>query len=226
MLDEVFLSICHIPCVGSRIRNYIVKKQGGETRSHLIRKYYSKRKVEVGMYSYGGCFSESFNSGGSVEVGRYCSIASHVSYFGANHPTEYLSQSAFFYNKTFGFNVQDIERKHLIIGNDVWIGYGAIITAGCSIIGNGAVIGAGSVVTHDVPAYAIVGGNPARIIKMRFEDETIKQIEESKWWEKEPKELFEYYQYIADPIQMIIKMRSNNEKQKFTEKKHNEGVFG
>ena len=208
MIDNIVLKLTKIHFFGKKMFAYVVRKQGGETRSTLIRKYYSTRKVEVGLYTYGGCFSEKFNSGGSVTVGRYCSIADHVCYFGANHPSKMLSQSAFFYNKTLGLDVKDVERFHLKIGHDVWIGYGTIITAGCSNIGNGAVIGAGSVVTHDVPAYAVVAGNPARIIKMRFDDNTIKEIEVSKWWEKKPEELYRYYDYMTAPLLMLEKMRS------------------
>lgn len=208
MKDNIILKLINIPFLGKKLFNYAVRKQGGDAYSTLIRKYYSVRKTDVDLYTYGGCFSEKFNSGGSVTVGRYCSIADHVSYFGANHPFKMLSQSAFFYNKTLGLDVQDVERFHLKIGNDVWIGYGTIITAGCSNIGNGAVIGAGSVVTHDVPAYAVVAGNPAKIIKMRFDDNTIREIEASKWWEKKPEELYRYYDYMTAPLLMLEKMRS------------------
>ncbi|MCA5014101.1 CatB-related O-acetyltransferase [Enterococcus sp. S23] len=150
--------------------------------------------VEVGMYSYGSCFSENFNLGGTVEIGKYCSIAENVRYFGANHPLEALSTSPLFYNKDFGFDVQDVDRYHLEIDHDVWIGYGTIIVSGCQKIGAGAVIGAGSVVTKDVPPYAIVGGNPARVIKYRFSKEVIDAIEEKKWWELTPEQVMDFYQ--------------------------------
>lgn len=206
MRDNIALQLNKIPFFGKLLFNYIVKKQGGATRSKLLRKYYSAQNVDVGLYTYGGCFSDKFNTGGTVKVGRYCSIAEHVSYFGANHPFNMISQSAFFYNKALGLDVKDVERFNLTIGNDVWIGYGTIITAGCVNIGNGAVVGAGSVVTHDVPAYSVVAGNPARIIKMRFDENTINEIETSKWWEKEPQELYKYYKYMTDPLLMIKKM--------------------
>ena len=69
-----------------------------------------------------------------------------------------------------------------VIGNDVWIGRRSIILSGITI-GDGAVIAAGSVVTKDVPAYAVVGGNPARIIKNRFDDDTIAGLLEIQWWD-------------------------------------------
>ena len=74
--------------------------------------------------------------------------------------------SAYFYNKAFsGLDVKDVERHSLKIGQDVWIGHGVTIVSTCHHIGNGAVVAAGAVVTKDVPAYAIVGGVPAKKIR-------------------------------------------------------------
>ena len=154
--NSLWIKLYRIPILGRKLFNYKVNKQGGPVRSTLIREFYKKRNVNVKLFTYGGCFSEHFNNGGVVNIGRYCSIAEHVSYFGANHPTTMLSQSALFYNKTLGLDVKDVCRSQLDIGNDVWIGYGVIITAGCKSIGNGAVIGAGAVVTKDVPPYTVV----------------------------------------------------------------------
>ncbi|MCK5509066.1 MAG: hypothetical protein KAI50_11185 [Desulfobacterales bacterium] len=75
-----------------------------------------------------------------------------------------------------------IHRNELIVGHDVWLGSNAIICSGCHRIGNGAVVGAGAVVTKDVPDYAIVGGNPAMVIKIRFCDSIIAKLLESEWW--------------------------------------------
>ena len=141
-----------------------------------------------------------FNTGGKIHIGRYCSIANDVHYFGANHPIECVSTSAYFYNKKFGLDVKDVTRSSLIIANDVWIGYGALITMGCKSIGNGAVIGAGSIVTHDVPPYAIVAGNPAHIIGYRFTVEERKLLEETKWWELSPEEIMKGYEYFGDVL--------------------------
>ena len=99
-----------------------------------------------------------------------------------------------------GTTVKDIERNHLKIGNDVWIGYGTIITANCHFIGNGAVIGAGSVITKDVEPYSIVAGNPAHLIRYRFDTDTIEMLEKSKWFLLEPQLLLQYYRLIDKPI--------------------------
>ena len=80
-------------------------------------------------------------------------------------------------------------RTKLFVGNDVYIGLNVTILPSVSSIGDGAVIGAGSVVVKDVPPYAVIGGNPSKIIKYRFEQETIDKITESAWWEKDINEL-------------------------------------
>lgn len=145
----------------------------------------------VGRYSYIG----SGTIFGDVHIGRYCSIANDFSIISGDHPLDYLSTHPFTYsNELFGDREEykDIDFKKnklapqksspLDIGNDVWIGSRAIILGKVRSIGNGAVIGAGAVVTRDVPAYAVVGGNPARILKYRFDEATIKALEELKWW--------------------------------------------
>lgn len=188
-----------------------IKIEKGEPYSFTLRKHCLKFGKEIGLYSYGSCFEDGFNVGGNVKVGRYCSFAGNVKYYGGNHPMHYVSMSPFFYNRKWGgFDVKDIDRKSLTIGNDVWVGYNVIITNKCQNIGNGAVIGAGSVVTKDVPPYSIVAGNPARIIRYRFDDETIKIIEKSKWWEYTPEELMKYYDVIDHPIEFCKRIIDSN----------------
>ena len=97
-----------------------------------------------------------------------------------------------------------LERPPLEIGHDVWIGANAIILPGVSRIGNGAVIGAGSVVTKDVGPYEIVAGNPARAIRMRFDERQIAALESSRRWELDRHEL-------ADRIGELDAMLQNPE---------------
>lgn len=195
-LDRLF----DMPIFGQLIKKVIVKAEGGEMESSTLRNYCARKyKVSVDKYSYGSIFSGYFNTGGEISVGRYCSFASDIHYYGANHPYRYASTSPFFYNRVFGYDVKDVERHKLTIGNDVWIGNGVKITSSCHVIGNGAVIGTGAIVTSDVPPYAIVVGTPAKVISKRFDDQTIEKLEKSKWWQLPPKELMKYYKYIEEP---------------------------
>ena len=185
--------IYSVPVIGKRLLGYVVKKEGGAQESDTLRAVTKKRyKVDVGKYTYGGCFSPSFNYniGGEVVIGRYCSFASDIHYFAANHPMDRFSTSPYFFRKEWGFNVDDVERSTLTIGHDVWVGFGVLITSGCKHIGNGAVIAAGTVLTEDVPAYSVIGGVPGKQIKKRFSQETMELLDKSKWWELSPAEVY------------------------------------
>ena len=145
------------------VLKYIARMEGGQPYSATIRKIFQDyHRIEIGMYSYGGCFSIDNVPDGTI-VGRYCSFASEFSILNGNHPAKFKSQHPFFYNPAFGY-VKEllITRSKLVIENDVWIGHGAIILPAVTRIENGAIIGAGCVVTKNVPPYAIVAGNPAR----------------------------------------------------------------
>lgn len=191
----------------------IVKSEGGEKTSQTLRKMMKEKyNVNVGMHSYGSCFNEDFSSGNQVNIGRYCSFGANVKYFGSNHPIKNLSTSPYFYNKYFSsFDVEDVKRTDLNIGNDVWVGYGVIITSSCTTIGNGAVIGASSVVTKDVPPYSIFVGNPGKVIRYRFDNETINDLEKSKWWERDPKELMKVYEDFKNPRNAVKRLNNMSE---------------
>lgn len=149
-------------------------------------------KTVIGRYSYIGENSIAVNA----EIGSFCSIASYCCIGGGAHPTNMISSSPVFYNgrNCFGKNFSNIPfeaENRVTIGNDVWIGEKVFIKDGITI-GNGAIIGALSIVTHDVPPYAIVGGVPAKVIRFRFDAETIKTLEDIKWWEMKEETLEKY----------------------------------
>lgn len=143
-------------------------------------------------------------------IGSFCSIASNVRIGGAMHPVDWVSMSPVFYSgrdsvkkKFSSFDRPADKTTH--IGSDVWIGDGAFIKQGVNV-GVGVVIGMGSVVTKDVPPYAIVAGNPAHVIRKRFSDDIISRLLESRWWEKSDKELESLAADIKDPESFVNKM--------------------
>ena len=139
--------------------------------------------VTMGRYSYMG----KNNSVCNASIGSFCSIASYCAIGGGAHPLDMVSTSPVFYKgkNIFGKNFANISKEinqTVLIGNDVWIGENVFINDGISI-GDGVVIGAHSVVTHDIPAYAVVAGVPARVIRYRFSEEEIEKLLAMKWWD-------------------------------------------
>jgi phosphonate metabolism protein (transferase hexapeptide repeat family) len=124
-----------------------------------------------------------------TSIGKFCSIAAMIRINPGNHPMNRATQAHFTYRSSAYFpgEADDAEffawrRKHHVqIGHDVWIGHGAIILPGRNV-GTGAVIAAGAIVTKDVPAYTIVAGNPARIVRRRFDERVSERLTALAWW--------------------------------------------
>lgn len=130
-------------------------------------------------------------NGDKLTIGRFCSLACGVRFLfnSANHTLGSLSTYPFpiFWGEEWGIDKSEVasawdNRGDIVVGNDVWIGYEAVVMAGVKI-GDGAIIASRAVVTRDVPPYAIVGGVPARVIKYRFDEDTIRRLLEIRWWE-------------------------------------------
>lgn len=154
-----------------------VRLEGGMYTTQTGRRMLADYGVKVGYGSYGECFRVGAFARG-LTIGRYVSIAGDVRGFTQNHPLDSVSTHPFFYPH------DSMERGQTVIESDAWIGWGAIITPGCRRIGIGAVVAAGSVVTRDVPDFAVVAGVPAQVKKFRFDEATQRAILESRWWEK------------------------------------------
>lgn len=132
--------------------------------------------IQVGNYTYGYLYVFSTNDISRLIIGNYVSIATDVKFLlSGDHPYECLSTFPIF-AKVFGESQDEsVSKGDIIVGDDVWIGQNAIILSGVKI-GQGAIVAAGSVVTKDVPPYAIVGGSPAKIIKYRFDADMIDRL--------------------------------------------------
>lgn len=157
------------------------------TSATLRRVLADKFDLVVGPYSYGSML-ELGMCDSHAEIGSYCSFGKNVRRYGAAHPIDAPSMHPYFYNPALGLvpHTADVERRGITIGADVWIGSNVTILPGCSYIGLGAVIGAGSVVTRDVEDFAVVAGNPARLIRHRHSPELRQRIVDSRYWELTP----------------------------------------
>jgi acetyltransferase-like isoleucine patch superfamily enzyme len=149
--------------------------------------------VVIGKHSYG--LHKNMVAGAApdapLSIGSYCSIGPDVQFLcKVDHPVNYPSTYPFRTRLWYpdAPNSDAITKGPITLGHDVWIGARAIILSGVTI-GTGAVIAAGAVVTKDVLPYAIVGGNPARLIKKRFDDQQIEKLLATQWWVKTDAEL-------------------------------------
>ena len=170
--------------------------------------------IIVGDYTYYDDFEDVHNfeknvkyhfdfTGDKLIIGKFCMIASDVTFImnGANHLTDAVSTFPF---AIFGNGWEDAMKEKTYptkgdttIGNDVWIGYKAMIMAGVTI-GDGAIIASRSVVTKDVAPYSIVGGNPAKEIKKRFSEEKIEKLLKLKWWDWDIEKITKNVQNLTD----------------------------
>ncbi|MDH5184911.1 MAG: CatB-related O-acetyltransferase [Gammaproteobacteria bacterium] len=142
-------------------------------------------QYEIGEYTYGKPVVNSWGEGATLKIGKFCSIASNVTILlGGNHRIDWVSTYPFsnVFSDARGFTGHPTTKGDVVIGHDVWIGTESMILSGVTI-GSGAVIAACSVVTKDIPPYAIVAGNPAKIIRQRFDQETIESLLEIAWWD-------------------------------------------
>lgn len=158
-------------------RNKIIKtwKKRNSHNFTSILNLFLLEKVFVGKATYGDLYVQLFSEDTYLNIGNYCSIAPGVKFIvGADHFLNHISSYPFRV-KVLREKNEGVTKGSVVVEDDVWIGENAIILSGVTI-GQGAVIAAGAVVSNDVPAYAIVGGVPAKIIKYRFSESTIEYM--------------------------------------------------
>jgi len=159
-----------------------------KNESPFTKDHFNSANIHIGDYTYGSPTIRDWDGKTSLHIGKFCSIAEKVIILlGGNHRTDWVS--------TYPFNVfsrqfpnykaltgHPASKGDISIGNDVWIGTAATILSGVTI-GDGAVIGAMAVVSKNIPPYAIAVGNPAVVVKYRFDAVIIEELLEIKWWD-------------------------------------------
>ena len=177
---------------------------------------HTSSKVESGSYLVNSTLDRHSFTGydcslNHCDVGSFCSIASRVSIGGVSHPSHFVSTSPVFLSHKDSIKAKFAHHNYLPllrseIGSDVWIGEGAFVKAGVCI-GHGAIIGMGAVVTRDVAPYAVVAGNPARVIKYRFDEQTIEGLLASKWWMWSDEKLKIFGPFMHEPQSFLQEIK-------------------
>ena len=198
----------------------------GVTRTVYLKNIITNPQIIVGDYTYYDDPQDVYNFeknvlylfdfiGDKLIIGKFCSIASNVRFMmnGGNHAMNGFSTYPF---KAFGgqwavkHHMPLASKGDIVIGNDVWIGNSATIMSGVKI-GDGAIIGMNSLITKDVPAYTIVGGNPAKEIRKRFDEETIKLLLALKWWDWDVQKITDNLEVITNgKIEELKQIYHNN----------------
>ena len=185
--------------------------------------------LTIGKNSYiSGMSVDSGAERAHITIGRYTSIANRVVVeIGLNHDHHLVSNFPFRdFDPGIDSSHTDINhyyennQYHLIIGSDVWIGEGVQILGGVHI-GDGAVIGMGAVVTKDVPAYAVVVGNPARVVKYRFSEDTIRRLEQIRWWNWDDQLIQKRRPEMDDPESFALKYSDDKQLERTVVKSDN-----
>lgn len=196
---------------------FVKKIRGSSVKGSFVHK---TSKIEAGSsfinsnmdrHSFCGYDCDIYHT----KIGSFCSIANGVVIGGGKHPTDWVGMSPVFYEGKDSvkekFSTFKREKPLLTsIGNDVWIGRNVIIKEGVKI-GHGSVIGMGSIVTKDVLPYSILGGNPAKLIRMRFDNNIIENLLRIKWWDF-PDDKLEFYATNIQKPSIFIEQYLKNEK--------------
>lgn len=205
------------------IKSLNTPEQAPQTKEPLIDKTCAIKDSHIGIYTSFGPFTEISESVIDdytylmqncqvqySDVGKFCSIASYVRLHPVNHPMWRPTTHHMTYRrKSYGMGDTDDGEffdwrrgNKVTIGHDVWLGHNVTVHAGVTI-GHGAAIGSGSVVTKDIPPYAVAVGVPAKVIKYRFSDDVIEKLLDIKWWDWPCEKLKDRLEHLTDMQKLL-----------------------
>ena len=196
--------------------NEIFPLKSGLESVTYIKPAIKNKNIIVGEFSYyaGQDFERQVTHhydfiGDRLIIGKFCQIGLGVEFMmnGANHAMDGVSTFPFYIFKGFSQDAPSLDKLPIkgdtVVGNDVWIGQNSLILPGAKI-GDGVIIGASSIVGGEIPPYSIVAGNPARLIRKRFDDEMINLLLELKWWDKSVGEIENLSEILSsDDLQSV-----------------------
>ena len=187
----------------SKLKLYMFGLLKEPRRIYLWNKLLSNGVITFGAFSYGVPRILIWDHNTRLYIGKFCSIAEEVTFIlGGEHRSDWITTFPFcaFPEEWDSYELKGHPKSKgdIIVGNDVWIGYGATILSGVKI-GHGAIVGAKSLVSKDVPNYAIVAGNPARVIGFRFNDSQIDELLKLAWWNWEIEDVKARISQLSSP---------------------------
>jgi acetyltransferase-like isoleucine patch superfamily enzyme len=179
-----------------------------------IRHLKEQNLLSVGVGTYGKPRIYFWDDKTRLTIGNYCSIAADVTIIlGGNHRLDWVTTFPFtefsqVWSAASGISGHPSTKGDIEIGHDVWIGNGVTVLSGVKI-GNGAVIGAGSVISQDIPPYAVAAGNPAKVLRFRFDRETIDYLDNLAWWDWDKEKINANMEWLLAPPKLFQIPRSN-----------------
>ena len=167
------------------------------------------KKYDIGRFTYGTPEILVYHSNSKLKIGQFCSIAKDVKIFlGGNHKMNCVT--TFPLREVLEGEIEKSESKgDVVIGNDVWIGYGANILSGVKI-GDGSIIGANAMVTRNVEPYSIVVGNPGKVIKKRFDQATISKLLNIRWWDWKIEKIKKNKEFLRGDVKIFFESFSKD----------------
>lgn len=187
---------------------FVYKKNSKVSKKSRLFPFTRFTNSSIKERSYVGLFGFVNNT----DIGKYCSISMNFKSGLGKHPTNFISTSPLFYSKGNRYAMKDYidpitdnfeEYSKIKIGNDVWIGADVLVMDGVTI-SDGAIIGSKSVVNKDVPAYSIVAGTPAKLIRYRFSDEIIEELLRINWWNWDREKIVANKKWFSQPLNLEI----------------------